>query len=58
MGDARVEFSWGRVRVFDEVTARVYHDICLEAPTARVKECRGGPMSSGQKSIQMGQLNM
>ena len=43
VGDARVEFSWGRVRVFDQTTAQIYHDICLEAPTARVKECRSKP---------------
>ena len=36
----RVEFSWKRVRLFNERAVQVYHDICTENPTARVEDCR------------------
>ena len=35
--DIRVEFSWKRVRLFNELAVQVYHDICTESPTARVE---------------------
>eukprot|EP00095_Tigriopus_kingsejongensis_P006130 maker-scaffold98_size375582-snap-gene-2.32 protein:Tk06130 transcript:maker-scaffold98_size375582-snap-gene-2.32-mRNA-1 annotation:"dna topoisomerase 3-alpha" len=40
-----VEFHWQRVRLFDHTAAQTYHDVCLEAPLARVDDCRSKPKS-------------
>ena len=36
----RVDFSWKRVRLFNERAVLVYLDICTENSTARVEDCR------------------
>ncbi len=41
----RVEFHWQRVRLFDRSAAQAYHDLCLAAPTARVRDVRSKPKS-------------
>lgn len=41
----KVEFLWKRVRLFDELTAQGYHDLCLERPTAKVEQCQSKPKS-------------
>ena len=45
MDDIIVEFKWKRFRLFDQTATQVYHDICLENPTAKVEECKSKPKS-------------
>ena len=41
----KVEFAWNRVRLFDQVVAQVYKDICDENPMAKVEEVKSKPKS-------------
>ena len=41
----KVEFAWNRVRLFDQVAAQVYKDICDENPIAKVEEVKSKPKS-------------
>ncbi|XP_040569735.1 DNA topoisomerase 3-alpha isoform X2 [Lepeophtheirus salmonis] len=43
--NTKVEFSWKRVRLFDQVATQVYHDICTENPVAKVEDCKSKPKS-------------
>ena len=43
VGDLKVEFHWQRVRLFDQLAAKIFHDICLENPTAKVEHVQSKP---------------
>ena len=35
--DLKVEFHWERVRIFDQLAAKIFHGICLENLVAKVE---------------------
>ena len=41
--DCKVEFTWKRVRLFDQNAAQIYKDICDENPKAKVEEVKSKP---------------
>ncbi|GBP35686.1 DNA topoisomerase 3-alpha [Eumeta japonica] len=45
MNNLNVEFSWDRIRLFDQEACQVLHDICTENPQARVCEVKTKPKS-------------
>ncbi|XP_045772031.1 DNA topoisomerase 3-alpha isoform X1 [Maniola jurtina] len=40
-----VDFTWNRVRLFDQLACQVLHDICLENPQAKVTDVKTKPKS-------------
>lgn len=45
MNNLSVDFSWDRVRLFDQEACQVLHDICLEDPSAKVINVKTKPKS-------------
>jgi len=45
VGDSRVEYAWGRGRLFHEQICRIFCDICLERPIASVISVSSKPKS-------------
>ena len=41
----KVEFVWKRVRLFDQMAAEIYKEICDENPKAKVEEVKSKPKS-------------
>ena len=43
--DGNCKFTWDRNRLFDKLSAFIFYEICLEAPTAKVLQIQAKPKS-------------
>lgn len=45
MNNLSVDFSWDRIRLFDQEACQIFHDMCIEDPRATVTEVKTKPKS-------------